>query len=54
MKFGVRQVSNLVFSAKQNVVIGDKTFKAGQPVLYIDTATTSALEQAATTVYAQG
>ena len=54
MKFGVRQVSNLVFRAKQNVTIGDKAFKAGQPVLYIDTATTSALEQAATTVYAQG
>ena len=32
MKFGVRQVSNLVFRAKQNVTIGDKAFKAGQPV----------------------
>lgn len=34
--------------------IGDKTFKKYQPVFMIDTATTSSLEQATTTVYAQG
>lgn len=54
MKFGVRQCANIVFRAKQETVIGEKTFHVGQPVLYIDTATTSSLEQAATTVYAQG
>ena len=54
MKFGVRECANIVFRAKQDTKIGDKTFKSGQPVLYIDTATTSSLEQATTTVYAQG
>lgn len=54
MKFGVREIANVVFKAKSNVQIGDKLFHKGQPVLYIDTATTSTLEGAATTVYAQG
>ncbi len=54
MKFGIRECANLVFRAKQKTVIGTETFQVGQPVLYIDTATTSSLEQASTTVYAQG
>lgn len=54
MKFGVREIANVVFRAKSNVTIGNKLFKKGQPVLYIDTAKTSTLEGAATTVYAQG
>lgn len=54
MKFGVREIANVVFRAKSEVTIGSKTFKPGQPVLYIDTAKTSTLEGAATTVYAQG
>ncbi len=54
MKFGIRECSNIVFRAKQNVKIGSQEFKVGQPVLYIDTATTSSMEQASTTVYAQG
>lgn len=54
MKFGVREIANVVFRAKSNVKIGDKEFKVGQPVLYIDSAKTSTLEGAATTVYAQG
>ena len=54
MKFGVRQCANVVFRAKQETKIGTKTFHYGQPVLYIDTATTSNLEQASTSVYAQG
>lgn len=54
MKFGIRQCANLVFRAKQETTIGTETFHIGQPVLYIDTATTSSLEQASTTVYAQG
>ena len=54
MKFGIRECANIVFRAKQNVKIGKETFKVGQPVLYIDTATTSTLEQASTSVYAQG
>ena len=54
MKFGVREICNVVFKAKSATKIGKITFKAGQPVLYIDTAKTSTLEGAATTVYAQG
>ena len=54
MKFGVREICDVVFKAKSPVKIGNKTFQAGQPVLYIDTAKTSTVEGAATTVYAQG
>ena len=54
MKFGVREICNVTFKAKSNVKIGNTTFKVGQPVLYIDSAKTSTLEGAATTVYAQG
>lgn len=54
MKFGVRQCANIVFRAKQATRIGKNTFKPGQPVLYIDTATTSSMEQASTSVYARG
>ena len=54
MKFGIRECANMVFRAKTPTNIGKYKFKAGQPVLYIDTATTSTLEQATTAVYAQG
>ena len=54
MKFGVREICNVVFKAKADVMIGSSTFKKGQPVLYIDTAKTSTTEGAATTVYATG
>ena len=54
MKFGVREIANVVFRAKADVKIGATDFKKGQPVLYIDSAKTSTLEGAATTVYATG
>ena len=54
MKFGIRECANVVFRAKQPMTIGKYKFKVGQPVLYIDTATTSSVEQSTTTVYAQG
>ena len=54
MKFGVREICDVVFKAKTDVTIGNTKFIKGQPVLYIDTAKTSTLEGAATTVYAQG
>lgn len=54
MKFGVREICDVVFKAKSDVKIGNKSFKKGQPVLYIDTAKTSTVEGAATTVYATG
>lgn len=54
MKFGVRQIANVVFRATQDQKIGSYTFKKGQPVFYLDTAKTSSVEGAATSVYAQG
>lgn len=54
MRFGSREICDVVFKAKSDVKIGQSTFKKGQPVLYIDSATASTVEGAATTVYAQG
>ena len=54
MKFGVREICNVVFRAKDAMKIGSATFKKGQPVLFMDSAKTSTLESAATSVYAQG
>ena len=54
MKFGVRECANIVFRAKQKTRIGTNEFNVGQPVLYIDTATASSMEQTSSTVYAQG
>ena len=54
MKFGSREICNVVFRAKAATRIGNQTFVKGQPVLYIDSAKTSTVEGAATTVYAQG
>ena len=54
MKFGVREICDVVFKAKASGNIGKFSYGPGQPVLYIDTAKTSTLEGAATTVYATG
>ena len=54
MKFGVREICDVVFKAKADTKIGTSTFVKGQPVLYIDSAKTSTIEGGATTVYAQG
>lgn len=54
MKFGVRQIANVVFKAKNAMKIGNRTFAKGQPVFYMDSAKTSTLEGAATSVYATG
>ena len=54
MKFGVREICDVVFKTKADTKIGTQEFKKGQPVLYIDSAKTSTIEGAATTVYAQG
>lgn len=54
MKFGVREICDVVFKAKNAGKLGTFSYVAGQPVLYIDSAKTSTMEGAATTVYAQG
>ena len=54
MKFGVREICEVVFRAKARQQIGNKIFYKNEPVIYFDTLKTSSLEGAATTVYAQG
>lgn len=54
MKFGVREICDVVFKAKSAGSIGKYSYGIGQPVLYIDSAKTSTMEGAATTVYATG
>ena len=54
MKFGVREICDVVLKAKANQVIGNKQFYKNEPVIYFDTLKTSSMEGAATTVYAQG
>ena len=54
MKFGVREICDVVLKAKSKVKIGSQVFEPGQPVIYFDTAKTSTMEGAATTVYATG
>lgn len=54
MKFGIREICDVVLRAKDEVKIGNQTFKADEPVIYFDSAKTSSVEGAATTVYATG
>ena len=54
MKFGVREICDVVLKAKSAQKIGNKVFYAGEPVCYFDTLKTSSMEGAATAVYAQG
>ena len=54
MKFGVREICDVVLKAKSAQKIGNKMFYKDEPVIYFDTLKTSTMEGAATTVYAQG
>lgn len=54
MKFGIREICDVVLKAKAAQKVGNKTFYKNEPVCYFDTLKTSSLEGAATTVYAQG
>ena len=54
MKFGVREICDVVLKAKANQKVGNKFFFKNEPVIYFDTLKTSSMEGAATTVYAQG
>ena len=54
MKFGVREICDVVLRAKATQKLGSRTFYKHDPVLYFDTLKTSSLEGAATTVYATG
>lgn len=54
MKFGVREICDVVLKKKAAGWFGKIYLDAGMPVIYFDTLKTSTLEGAATTVYAQG
>lgn len=54
MKYGIREICEVVLKAKATQQVGNKTFFKNEPVIYFDTLKTSSLEGAATTVYAQG
>lgn len=54
MKFGLREIANVVFKAKSPMTLGNTAFSAGMPVIYFDSAKTSGLDSGTTTVYAQG
>lgn len=54
MKYGVREICEVVLRAKGTQKVGNRTFFKNEPVLFFDTLKTSSLEGAATTVYATG
>lgn len=54
MRYGLREICNVVFRAKNDMKIGRAIFRKGQPVFFMDSAKTSTLEGAATSVYATG
>jgi hypothetical protein len=54
MKFGVREICDVVLKKKAEGYFGKLWLDKDMPVLYFDTLKTSSLEGAATTVYAQG
>lgn len=54
MRFGVKEICDVVFKANQDGPFGSTTVNKGQPVLYIDSAKTATIEGAASTEYATG
>ena len=54
MKYGIREICEVVLKAKARMKVGNKIFYKDEPVLYFDSLKTSTMEGAATTVYAQG
>lgn len=54
MKFGVREICDVVLKKKAGGHFGNLYLDKNMPVLYFDTLKTSSLEGTATTVYAQG
>ena len=54
MKYGIREICDVVLKAKAKMTVGNKIFYKNEPVIYFDSLKTSTMEGAATTVYAQG
>lgn len=54
MKYGIREICDVVLKAKSAMKVGNKVFYKNEPVIYFDTLKTSTLEGASSTVYANG
>lgn len=54
MKFGVREICDVVLKAKAAQKIGSKVFYKNEPVIYFDSLKTSTFEGQSTPVYATG
>lgn len=54
MRYGIREICDVVLRAKSAMKLGNKIYYKDEPVIRFDSLKTSSLEQAATTVYAQG
>ncbi len=54
MKYGIREICDVVLKAKSKMTVGNRIFYKNEPVIYFDSLKTSTMEGAATTVYAQG
>ena len=54
MRFGVREIANVVLKARSAQKLGKKIFYKNEPVMYFDTLKTSSMEGQSSTVYAQG
>ena len=54
MKFGVREICDVVLKAKANQKVGNKIFYKNEPVIYFDTLKTSTLSQSSEVVDARG
>lgn len=54
MRYGIREICDVVLRAKSAMKLGNKIYYKDEPVIRFDSLKTSSLEQAATTVYATG
>ncbi len=54
MRYGIREIANVVLRAKSKIQLGNRVFYKNEPVIYFDSLKTSSLEGASTTVYATG
>lgn len=54
MRFGVREICDVVLKAKTAMKVGNKVFYKNEPVCYFDSLKTSSLESQANAVYATG
>lgn len=54
MRFGVREICDVVLKAKTAMKVGNKVFYKNEPVCYFDSLKTSSMETQSNAVYAQG